>query len=146
MISKADFLQAKNFIYSDIQREIDLVSTKCGSGNFLAALGLLCYTEFAGSLMAENAGKGAGVKFNTFFGLLGQKYRDLRRTCNVYSIFRCGLAHEYFVKKDCTISIFVTKGAIGIGKDKSGNYYFAVEQYFRDFKIALDKLEKRLFP
>lgn len=66
MISKADFLQAKNFIYTDIQREIDLVSTKWGSGNFLAALGLLCYTEFAGSFIPENVGKGAGVKFNTF--------------------------------------------------------------------------------
>lgn len=146
MMTKADFETAKLFIYTDIQREINLARTKIGSGNFLAALGLLCYTEFAGGLIPGNSKKSAGAKFNDFFDLLGYRYKNFRLKHNAYSIFRCGLAHEYFVKKDCIIAIFITGNRIGIGRGKKGNYYFAVERYFQDFKKAFDKLGRVLYP
>lgn len=58
------FIQAKQFIYSDVKRKINLAYATDndenkvmlnniginGDGNYLAALGLLSYTEFAGKL------------------------------------------------------------------------------------------------
>lgn len=61
-----DFKQAKEFIFSDIQREIDLAKSNKNAGNFLCALGLLCYTEFAGKIMSD--GKyNSSQHFNDFF-------------------------------------------------------------------------------
>lgn len=64
-MKRDEFIQAKTFIFADIRREIKLAEVSeqqagreslialgipLGCGNFLAALGLLCYTEFAGKL------------------------------------------------------------------------------------------------
>ena len=81
-MNKELFLQAKVFIFSDIQREIALAKAsqceekqqllgalgiKPGGGNFLAALGLLCYTEFAGGLKNDDFSRGkAKANFNSF--------------------------------------------------------------------------------
>ena len=61
----ADFKQARNFMFTDIRREIaianasksatgrtvlDRLGIPQGGGNFMAALALLCYTEFGGKL------------------------------------------------------------------------------------------------
>lgn len=146
-MNKADFLQAKGFIYADIQREINLAKSRKNASNFLCAVGLLCYTEFAGGLKRGRFARGeAAANFNEFFDTLGYRYRNFRASCDVYDIFRCGLAHEYYVKRDCTIAMLHASKRIGIGKKRSGEYYFIVEKYFQDFKRAFDKLGKLLYP
>ncbi len=146
MMSHTDFQTAKNFIFADIQRELDMANSDVGSGNFLVALGLLCYTEFAGSLI-PSVGSGSRTKFDTFFDRLGEGYRSLRGSHNVYNIFRCGLAHEYFVKKNCTVSVTATpNGSPGVGLQSNGSYYFANSNYFNDFKKAFEDLERELYP
>jgi len=151
-------IQARNFIYVDIQREINLAYASeskykkplikhlighTGGGNFLAALGLLAYTEFAGKLKynckKENGESWASENFNRFFDELGIEYNNFRNTHDVYNIFRCGLAHEYYVKKSCTIFMIKGEEKCGIGR-LDGRYYFVVERYFEDFKCAFDRL------
>src|SRR5437899_1268126 len=102
VMEKSQFLEAKGFMFSDIEREIQLaradkqtlgsLGVNPGGGNFLAALGLLCYTEFGGKLQFGH--KSASKNFNDFFDLLGTAYNTFRKEHNVYDIFRCGLAHE----------------------------------------------------
>ncbi len=62
----------------------------------------------------------------------------------MYEIFRCGMVHEYAVKRACTI--FMVKGAetCGIGTDTSGCYYFVVERYFEDLMRAAQQLHSEL--
>ncbi|MBU2522278.1 MAG: hypothetical protein KKD50_08630 [Proteobacteria bacterium] len=159
-----DFIQAKQFIYEDVEREIKLAHTSenrdtgimlktlgiSGGGNFLAALGLLSYTEFAGKLKynkkRNNGRDWASENFNLFFDDLGDSYKKFRASgVNVYDIFRCGLVHEYYTKKSCTIYMLASTSQPGIGMDGSGNYYFVVEQYFQDFKSAFEVLERDLY-
>jgi hypothetical protein len=147
------FKQAKVFIFTDVEREIHLAkadssSLRClgvtpGGGNFLAALGLLCYTEFAGKLRFNESG--AAANFNRFFDLLGQPYKELRTKHNVYKILRCGLAHEYYVKQSCTIEMVAKDGGSGIREDPSGHFRFIVESYSRDLKRAFDDFELHRF-
>lgn len=53
-----------------------------GGGNLLAALGLLCYTEFAGKLRfgvkRADGSDVASANFNQFFDLLGPEYQAFR--------------------------------------------------------------------
>ncbi|MCZ6691818.1 MAG: hypothetical protein O7H41_19705 [Planctomycetota bacterium] len=171
------FQKAKEFIEKDIGREIALAKATAipageqslrelgiypGGGNFLAALGLLCYTEWAGKLkygckypVRGRRGKekdAASHNFNHFFDDLGPGYRRFREDEeseqeSPYSTFRCGLAHEYLVKKSCTIYM-LGGGPVdaGIGKDSAGRYWFVVERYFSDLMRALDNVEAQLFP
>lgn len=136
------FLQAKEFIFSDIERELNLAKSGQGAGNFMCALSLLCYTEFMGGVRRNLFKQGeAKNNFNSFLQELGEDYSS--QTIDVYSIFRCGLAHEYFVKEDCTVYMLGNKRpALGI---EAGRYYFVVEQYFADFKAAVLVLEQQLF-
>lgn len=143
-MNKNDFLQAKGFIYADIEREINLAKLGKDAGNFLSALGLLCYTEFMGGVKRNKFQRGeAAYNFNTFFDYIGNDYANFRKNCDVYSIFRCGLAHEYYVKKHCQIAMF---GNVKMGVGESNeSYYFVVNKYFEDFKFAVDKLEKEVY-
>jgi hypothetical protein len=159
-----DFIQAKQLIFADIQREINLAylaeNTELkvtlekaginGGGNFLAALGLLSYTEFVGKIKYRKKHKGrdcSSKNFNAFYNDLGSYYKEfndgLDGDKNVYDIFRCGLVHEYFIKKNCVIYMLEKQGLHGVGMNKNGNYYFVVETYFKDFKKALELHEKK---
>jgi hypothetical protein len=64
---------------------------------------------------------------------------------NIYKILRCGLAHEYFVKKSCTIAMLSSRSQPGVQWDGT-NYIFIVESYLNDFRSAIDRLATRLFP
>lgn len=160
-MDKSIFIQAKKFIFLDIQREIQLAYTSesskgkkilCnlginqGGGNFLAALGLLCYTEFMGGIkrgifkIDESKNN-----FNSFFKYLGKEYEYFLNKHDVYKIFRCGLAHEYYVKKSCVIAMMKNGENIGIGQDNNGRYYFVVEKYFEDFKKACNELQSKIY-
>jgi hypothetical protein len=120
-----------------------------GGGNLLAALGLLCYTEFAGKLrynVIENGREVASKNFNGFFDDLGPAYAGFRASgVNVYDVFRCGLAHEYVTKRNCDISMMKGNAAAGIGQTGDGRYWFVIEKYFEDFQIAFDKLQADVF-
>jgi hypothetical protein len=154
-MTRNEFLQVKIFMFSDIHREIQLAKAdskhleaagvKSGGGNFLAALGLLCYTEFGGKLKfgvkRANGTDIASDNFNQFFDLLGSDYESFRAAHNVYDIFRCGLAHEYYIKKTCTIAMLASGPGPGIGVDSLGRYYFVVESYCRDLEKAFDDLQ-----
>lgn len=144
------FKQAKNFIFTDIHREIRLAyasSSKAdntllermgiptGGRNFLAALALLSYTEFGGKLKCQRKKeKGcdhASKNFNQFFDDLGTEYKNFRAAGNnVYDIFRCGLVHEYYAKNNCTIFMLSNENSVGIGKNPGGEYWFVIEHIF----------------
>lgn len=163
-MTRDEFRQAKTFIYTDIEREIAWASVwqdanfaktlaersiPSGGGNFLAALGLLCYTEFAGKLKYDHKGNKRNRKnFNAFFDDLGQPYADFRKTCpDVYVIFRCGLAHENYITETCKIEMTdKNDGRAGIGISDDGSYYLVVERFNKDFRKAFDQLEDHLFP
>lgn len=154
------FRQFKEFAFNDVRREISLarvsesedglaalqdLGVKPGGGNFMAALALLCYTEFAGKLKFD--GCKASDNFNRIFDELGDNYKKFRASGNnVYDIFRCGLVHQYYVKKTCTIAMFGRADRPGIGKCSDGRYYFVVERYCRDLERVFDALETHLFP
>lgn len=154
------FQQAKTFIFRDIRREIQLANVSArdeskallvragiepGGGNFLSALGLLCYTEFGGKLKYNC--KHASENFNRFFDDLGPSYKAFRAAGhNVYDIFRCGLAHEYYVKQTCTIAMLDTNAPVGIFVHSDGRYWFVVEKYCDDLERAFDALESYLYP
>jgi len=153
MITKDDFLQARNFIFRDLEREIQLAKVEdnalqalgvhSGGGNFLAALGLLCYTEFGGKLRFAYKKRIRGQyvddcsrNFNEFFDLLGPEYKAFRaQPHNVYDIFRCGLAHEYYVKKSTDIAMLASGEGPAIRFDGC-RYKFIVESYFNDLREA----------
>lgn len=171
-ITKEEFKEAKLFIRSDIEREMQLAKVSTGifgkqilrwlkihpgGGNFLAALGLLCYTEFAGKLVHEILNgqppppKWANkIYFGCFLDSMGQGYLDFRKKEDVYGRFRCGMAHSYHVgpkgallRKDFAIYMQNNKKQIGIGKE-NGIYFFVVEKYFEDFMKAFTQLEQEL--
>jgi hypothetical protein len=159
-MTRDEFVQAKAFIFSDVERELQLAKADStglqalgvtpGGGNFLAALGLLCYTEFGGKLRfgvkRPDGSDVASANFNQFFDLLGPDYQAFRAAAhNVYDIFRCGLAHEYYVKKSCTIDMLEATPGPGIQVDLSGHYRFVVESYCRDLRKAFDTLQVHLY-
>ena len=128
------------FIKADIQREIDLAHSNDSGGNFLTALGLLCYTEFMGNMVLK--GKGSFTKqFKAFFCLMGEDYKQLihEKEIDVYKIFRCGMAHTYFAK-DCDIKMLNDNYPAGIIIKPDGKYIFIVEKYFEDFMNACKRV------
>lgn len=141
-MDRGKFQQAKTFIFADIERELALAADGKDAGNFMCALALLSYTEFMGGVKRGKFQRGeARNNFNSFFADLGSEYAAL--TMDVYGVFRCGLAHEYYVKEDCTIYML---GHCKPGLGKVGDrYYFVVEQYFNDFKAAVEALETHLY-
>jgi len=74
-------------IKKDIQREIDLARAGKSGGNFLSALGLLCYTEFMGTMLLKGKGSGKSVLLLfplLNFGVLLYLYRDYSFRVDVY--------------------------------------------------------------
>lgn len=155
-MDKTQIAQAKNFIFSDIAREIALADSSekllgsfllrlagvpPGGGNFIAALSLLSYTEYGGRLKnSDFSDSNSRRNFDDFFGDMGSGYKQLLTQHNIYKIFRCGLAHEYYVKKDCAIAMRSAKPLnAGIGRDGK-RFFFVVEQYYKDFQTAFESL------
>jgi hypothetical protein len=158
-MKRSEFLRAKLFIFTDVEREIQLAKANRaslrglginpGGGNFLAALGLLCYTEFGGKLrFGHKNAQGrdiASKNFHDFFDLLGTDYVKLQSICNVYDIFRCGLAHEFYVKQNCAIHMESKQGRSGIWQTPRGKYKISIQTYCRDLKAAFETLQLHLF-
>lgn len=155
-MDKQELLQAKDFIFADVEREIALADTSetwfgrlllrmanvsPGGANFMAALALLSYTEFAGRLKNNDfSDQNSRRNFDDFLKELGPVYQQFLSQHNAYKVFRCGLAHEYYVKKDCIITVRSSvPGKRGIGFDGQ-KYFFVIEPYFADFKKAFEAL------
>ena len=128
-MTRDEFVQAKAFIFSDLERELQLakadraalqaLGVTPGGGNFLAALGLLCYTEFGGKLR---------------FGFTRADGSDV-----------ASANFEYYVKESCTIDMLEAIPGTGIRVEASGHYRFVVESYCRDLRNAFDTLQVHLF-
>jgi hypothetical protein len=113
------------FMRSDIQAAIN------GNANYLAALGLVSYTEVLGGLVTGNLGldRHSGRNFNAFIPYLGKDYEALQQAnINLYNVVRCGLVHSYFIKGESTI-IMHAKGPCGIVSSVGGPTYFYVSIY-----------------
>jgi hypothetical protein len=148
-----------------------------GGGNYLCALGLLSYTEFMGGIYCNNFQRYSRDLFKDFLYLMGDSYKMfdkqlnqlLNRPLSVYKVFRCGLAHEYFIKGNSVIYMLNGKilvdgaGCIvdgrpgpslwttpysapscGIGLLDDGRYFFIVEKYYEDFRAACCKAYKEI--
>lgn len=89
----------------------DLSSGIENKQNYLVALGLLSYIEYLGSILSGNVGVNVNNKDNFDFALslFPTTYNSLNSTIKVidadgkertgiYSVVRCGLAHEYGIK------------------------------------------------
>lgn len=152
-----DFFQEYvfGFIFTDVRREIELAKEQAdpkerdserppGGGNFLAALGLLCYTEVLGGIRNRSLDT-ARVNFDTFFREMGPEYeRLLGSGFKPYRFFRCGMAHAYLPKGKAEMSILDNGLNCGIGTLPDGRYYFNVERYFTDFAQASRQLHSDL--
>ncbi len=134
------------FIAGDVQREIDRARSGLLAGNVLCALALLCYTEVLGGVQRGTLARGEGrAKFESFFAALGTAYEALQKGgLDVYSVFRCGMAHEYFVKGEATVAMLKGVEPAGIAQAPSGRYFFCVERYFEDFIAAARRLHAQL--
>lgn len=134
------------FMETDVRREIGRARAGEDAGNFLAALALLCYTEVLGGIRRGTLAAGNGREnFECFFRELGPAYsRLLDEGVDVYSLFRCGMAHEYLVKGSATVSMLkgVEPAGVAIGPD--GHRYFCVERYFEAFEAAAASLYQDL--
>jgi hypothetical protein len=134
------------FVAGDVQREIDRARSGLPAGNFLCALALLCYTEVLGGVQRGTLARGEGrANFEAFFAALGSTYEALQKGgLDVYSVFRCGMAHEYFVKGEATVAMLKGVEPAGIAQAPSGRYFFCVERYFEDFIAAARRLHAQL--
>jgi hypothetical protein len=134
------------FIATDIRREINLVRENKTGGNFLCALGLLCYTELLGGVKRGTLARGEGrANFDAFFADLGSAYNELLDAGeNVYEVVRCGMAHEYLIKTPAMISMLKDHEPAGVYRSTQGHYFFCVERYYDDFMAAARRLEEAL--
>ncbi len=140
------------FMKSDIQREIRLCRSGKAAGNFLCALGLLCYTEAMGFIIKGEKSKNH-ERFDAFFTMMGKKYQNyLEEHPDVYDTYRNKMAHAYFATdcemfmvKDGEIKKYLNGNApMGLGVLPSGKYYFCVEKYSIDFNRACRKLYREI--
>jgi hypothetical protein len=148
------------FNYLDTFREFvivnDIPAAINGKANYLAALGLSNYTEIIGGLYSGDlsGNNGLGLHYLKFIkDFFHSDYilvdNDLRNDGlkGLYSVVRCGLSHEYFIKKISKIEMDSQQLLnCGITYDPHANpqIVFYVNQYFHDFKIAFEKYYKKL--
>lgn len=120
-----------------------------GRANFLSALGLSCYTEYIGGLSRKKLKTGESKKnYNCGLKLMGEKYAKLvgkyKGENSMYIRVRCGLVHEYFIKKSSIVwREREPPSGCGIEVDNGGVIIFYSRKYFNDLKGAIAKLIER---
>lgn len=126
-------------------KEIDTAIS--GEANYLAAIGLSAYTEYIGGIYRKKIQGGESKNnYNEGLKLMDGDYSKLVSNYNtkensMYSRIRCGLVHEYFIKKSAII-YRERKPSSGCGIEvNNGVITLYLQQYFDDFKIALKKLK-----
>lgn len=139
--------------------------------NFLVAQGLLNYTEVIGSFILPNGS--SGERFDAFFSRMDVTYVALIRRFNnrrptnrhiVYDDLRCGLTHEYAIKRKKFIvynyggdqeltdqeinrlginingtTVTCETGVIHSWDHRRGVWHFIDPKYWLDFRIALEQ-------
>jgi hypothetical protein len=138
--------------------------------NFLVAQGLSNYTEIVGAFIKPHAP--SGERFDAFFSRMGLPYQELLKNFNgrrkhhphvVYDDLRCGLTHEYVIKRkrftiynprdryseeeinNRTISINGVKRNINCGvmhvklNKRAGAWLIINAKYWLDFRNAIEK-------
>lgn len=131
------------FMFGDVGREIELARSGSGGGNFLAALGLLSYTEVMGGVRRKTLAPRKGEKnFDAFFRELGPGYGELLdQGFPAYKQLRCGMAHEYLLKGSApTVAMLKGNEDRGVIRRPDGGVTFVVERYFEDFASACQRL------
>ena len=162
-------------VYPEIERCIK------SDARYIAALALLSYTEFIGALINGHLGSRGTSEcdFNAALEYFPTRYWDADSELKVeyvdgngvklvdkgiYSLFRCGLAHEVLIKgnsgivndpnwrdDNTRIGVTVMSNVLRINKEgeceesEEKILVFYVNEYFRDFKMAVEKIRERLF-
>ena len=145
------------FMVNDIQAAIE------GKANFLAALGLLDYTEILGGIVSGNLikppeGWSKEDNFKVFLPYLDttyqssnkQPYQDLNNHLkklnkSIYGKVRSGLVHQYLLSQTGEIRMTERRGDdCGIMIDSHGSITFVVQRYFCDFRAGLAKYKEDL--
>jgi len=129
--------------YNGIVRDLE-VAVEHGC-NYLAAVGLVCWSEFLGREIATARTK--RLSNHACFRLFVTEYMgyDLGdRPDRVYDTFRNGLVHEFAIKGNRTAvasrlyTLSKSDWWPGLAYDPpSGQNVLFVEEYFRDFKAGL---------
>jgi hypothetical protein len=162
----AKFQQLARWMIDDTER-----SMFQARANFLVAQALLNYTETIGSFILPNGSP--AERFDTYFSRLGPEYSILLRRFNgrrrirphiIYDDLRCGLTHEYVVKRkvfrvynyynngvtpsDMTIDNLVipingipticVAGVMHSWENRKGVWHIIDPKYWADFRRALD--------
>jgi len=116
-----------NWMVNDLWRGVQ------AEQNYLVALGLFAYSEAIGRMILGTTGKpGGGVaafrKFTeTYVGYAFPNWQA------VFSEFRNGLAHEFYIKR-CGSAVYNDDGSAPCGIDVSGNTFSVrIHSYFRHF-------------
>src|SRR5207249_11650049 len=78
--------------------------------------------------------------FNGFYGRMGESYRSFGKTVDVYDVFRCGMVHEYTMKRSADIFMLRADEPCGLGQRANGRLFFVVERYLDDFMAAARSL------
>ena len=134
------------YIFGFMRADIDAAVR--GNANYLAALGLVTYTEVLGGLRTGNLGiRGkSAANFNAFLPYLGNDYVKLKheRNIDIYDLVRCGLVHNYFIKGDSTIWMRASGSCCGIIASDTAPTYFIVNIYRDDFFAGVTKFRDEI--
>jgi len=116
----------------------DLDGCLKGGVNISLALILSAYTEFFGHLLTGNDKN--GESYEEWLKYMGDPYKAILDSgVNLYKIIRCGLVHEYTIKKSACIG--TEKDFQGI-EVKDDVIYFNNQQYTQDFIKSIEKYYK----
>jgi hypothetical protein len=135
----ADLPWPYNGIVNDLRKAVE------NGSNYLAALGMVCWSEFIGREIAK--ARGQRLKHFKCFKLFLSEYMQYNfgghDPYKIYDTFRNGLAHEFGIKgKETAVAmrIYVLPGdrAPGLAYDPQHERHFVfVEEYLRDFEAGL---------
>lgn len=117
-----------------------------GNANFLAALGLVSYTEVMGGLVTGNLAKRGESErnFRAFLPYLGEDYESFKtKGVDIYDTVRCGLVHQYFIKGDATVWM-PASAPCGIVASSQGPTHFIVNVYRDHFFAAAARYRNEL--
>lgn len=131
--------------FDSLDKIIEFINTdiagcmRCGV-NLSLALVLSAYTEFFGHLLIGTAQ--SEKSYNAWLRFMGEPYNDLLDNgYKLYDTIRCGLVHEYTMKKRAFI--FTERGFPGI-EIKNGAIYFNNLQYSEEFLDSIDRYRKKI--
>jgi hypothetical protein len=133
----------------------DLPNALNGKASYLAALGLSTYTEVLGGFYSGDLSKNLKQHYTCFINeFFPVEYAEINNKLEgdnlngLYGTIRCGLTHEYFIKKRSRVEIddseFIPCG-IMYDPESNPQIVLYVNKYFRDFANAFERYYDRVF-